>query len=111
VNKLRTTGLLIDKKQKHKRQVLTEDMLDDIGARLEHTPKKSLNHLAEETGVAKSSARTETQLLKAPSESWCLVCCKCKKDCSACVFNETINYEKYLRVERTAFTTPVICEL
>jgi hypothetical protein len=26
--------------------------------------------------------------------------------------NETINYEKYLRVERTAFSTPpVICEM
>jgi hypothetical protein len=27
-------------------------------------------------------------------------------------FKETVNYEKYLRVERTAFSTsPVICEL
>jgi hypothetical protein len=34
-NKLRTMGLLIDKKQKHKLQVLTET-LDDIGARCEH---------------------------------------------------------------------------
>jgi hypothetical protein len=40
VNKLRTMGLLIDKKQKHKCQVLTEEKFDDIGARLEHTPKK-----------------------------------------------------------------------
>jgi transposase len=36
VNKLRTTGFLVDKKQKHKRQVLTEK-LDDTGARFEHT--------------------------------------------------------------------------
>jgi hypothetical protein len=36
VNKLRTTGLII-KKQKHKRRALTEDELDDIGARPEHT--------------------------------------------------------------------------
>jgi hypothetical protein len=43
VNKLRTTELLIDKKQKHKRRVLTEEKLDDTGARLEHTPRKSLN--------------------------------------------------------------------
>jgi predicted transcriptional regulator len=35
VNKLRATGLLIDKKEKHKRRVLTEK-LNDIGARLEH---------------------------------------------------------------------------
>jgi hypothetical protein len=34
VNKLRTTRLLIDKKQKHKRRVFTEDTLDDIRARL-----------------------------------------------------------------------------
>jgi transposase len=39
VNKLRSTGLLIDKKQKHKRRVLTEEKLDDMGARLEHTPR------------------------------------------------------------------------
>jgi hypothetical protein len=42
VNKLRTMGLLIDIKQKHKRRVLTEEKLDNIGARLEHTPRKSL---------------------------------------------------------------------
>jgi hypothetical protein len=54
VNKLRTTGLLIDKEQKHKRRVLTEGKSDDIGARLEHTPRKSLKHLAQETGVSKS---------------------------------------------------------
>jgi hypothetical protein len=33
VNELRTTGLLIDKKQ-HFRRVLTEEKLDDIGADL-----------------------------------------------------------------------------
>jgi transposase len=40
VNKLRSTGLLIDKKQKHKRRVLAEEKLDDIRARLEYIPKK-----------------------------------------------------------------------
>jgi hypothetical protein len=74
MNKLRTTGLLIDKKQKHKRRVLTEEMLDDTGAGLEHTPRKSQKRLAQETGVSKSTARTATQLLKPFSESWCLVC-------------------------------------
>jgi transposase len=64
VNKLRTTGLVIDKKQKHKRRVRTEEKIDNIGARLEHTPRKSLKRLAQETGVSKSSARTATQLLK-----------------------------------------------
>jgi hypothetical protein len=55
---------LKDKKQKHKCQVLTEGKLDDIGARLEHTPGKSLKQLAQETGVSKSSGRSTTQLLK-----------------------------------------------
>jgi transposase len=48
-NKLRTTGLLIEKKQKHRRRVLAEEKLDDIGAKLEQTPRKSLKHLAQET--------------------------------------------------------------
>jgi transposase len=64
VNKFRTTKLLIDKKQKCKCQVLTEEKLDDIGARLQHTPRKSLKRLAQETGVSKSSARIETRFLK-----------------------------------------------
>jgi hypothetical protein len=97
----------MDKKTKHKRRVLSEEKLDDIGARLEHTPRKS----AQETGVSKSSARRATQLLKSSSEGWCPVCCKCKKDYCTCVCNETINC-KYLRVESTAFSTlPMTCEL
>jgi hypothetical protein len=74
VNKLRTTGFVIDKKQKHKRPVLTEK-LHGIGARLEHTPRNSLKRLTHETGVSKSSARTATQLLKPFSETgvWCAV--------------------------------------
>jgi hypothetical protein len=44
------TGLLIDKNQKHKRQVLTEEKLGYTGARLEHT-HKSLKCLAQEAGV------------------------------------------------------------
>jgi ribosomal protein L35 len=63
VNKVGTTGLLIDK-QKHKRHVLTEEKVDDTEAKLEHTPRKSLKHLAQETGVSKSNARRVTQLLK-----------------------------------------------
>jgi transposase len=63
VNKLCTTGLLIDKKQKHERRKLTEEKLDDIGARLEHTTRKLRKHLAQETEVSQSNARTATQLL------------------------------------------------
>jgi hypothetical protein len=53
--------------------VLIEERLGDMGDRLEHTPRKSLKHLAQETGVSKSSARMTTQLLKPSSEVgvWC----------------------------------------
>jgi hypothetical protein len=57
-------GLLIDRKQKHECRVLTEEKFDDIGARLEHTHRKSLECLAQETGMSKSTARRPTQLLK-----------------------------------------------
>jgi hypothetical protein len=54
----------MDKIQKHRRPVLTEDKADDMGAKIEHTPRKSLKRLGQETGVSKPSARTATQLLK-----------------------------------------------
>jgi hypothetical protein len=46
-------GFLIDKKTKHERQALTKEKLDDIGARLEHTPRKSLKRLPQETWSVK----------------------------------------------------------
>jgi hypothetical protein len=64
VNKLRSMGLLINKKQKRKCRVLNEEKLDDIGARLAHAPKKSLKCLSQVTAVSMSSARRATQLLK-----------------------------------------------
>jgi hypothetical protein len=44
--------------------MFTAKKFDDRGARLEHTPRKSLKHLAQETRVSGSSARTATLLLK-----------------------------------------------
>jgi hypothetical protein len=44
--------------------MLTEEKFDDTGARLEHIHGKSTIHLAQETGVSKSSARKATQLPK-----------------------------------------------
>jgi hypothetical protein len=64
VNKLRSTGLLINNKHKHKRQVLTEEKLDDIEARHEHAPRKSLKGSARAIGVSNPSARKATLLLK-----------------------------------------------
>jgi transposase len=52
LNKFRT-GLLIDKKEKHKRRVLTEEKLHAIGARLEHAPRKLPKRLSQQTGVSK----------------------------------------------------------
>jgi hypothetical protein len=63
VDKLRTTGLIIDKKERHKRRVLAEK-LDNIGAKFEYTHRKSLRRLAQETEVSKSSARTTIKFLK-----------------------------------------------
>jgi hypothetical protein len=37
VNELRTTGLLIEKKTKHKRRVHTEEKLHNVGVKLQHT--------------------------------------------------------------------------
>jgi hypothetical protein len=64
VNKLRETGSLRDKQTELKCRVLTEEKLDDIAARLENSPRKSLKRLAREAGVSKSLARNATKLLK-----------------------------------------------
>jgi hypothetical protein len=64
VNKLKTTGSSLDKKPGRKWIVLTEETLDDIGARLETSPRKSLKWLAQETGVLMTSSWRATKLLK-----------------------------------------------
>ena len=46
------------------RHVLTEETLDEIVERLEHTPQKSLKCLSQETGVSVSSVQRATKLLK-----------------------------------------------
>jgi hypothetical protein len=64
INKVRSTGSLLDKKPAKKHSVFTKEKLDEIGARLEHTPQKSLRCLAQETGISKSSAAKVTKLIK-----------------------------------------------
>jgi hypothetical protein len=49
VNNLKRTGSLLDKKPDRKQTVLTEETLDNIGARLETSPRKSLKQLVQET--------------------------------------------------------------
>jgi hypothetical protein len=132
VNKLQWTGLSIDKKQKHKRWVLSEEKLKDIGATLEYIPRKSMKHLAQETGVSKSSASASAmpcshtiQLAgfifsiglyslstkvwsihnwhsSPSSESWCLVCCPCK-DCWTCILRQF--FPELTEGERAKFPT------
>jgi hypothetical protein len=49
ISTLRTTGLLIDRKQTRKCRVLTEKKLDDMRATLEHTPRKLLKRQTQKT--------------------------------------------------------------
>jgi hypothetical protein len=113
VNKLRLMWLLIDKKQKQKRRALTEK-LDDTGARIERTPRKSLKRLAQETGVSKSSARTATQLLKLrPYKTTAIHALRPRNPGSrfhfcSCFLQFIVNSQ----LTGTEFSTPpVICEL
>ena len=67
----RKTGSIKNRKVNHRRHVLTEEILDEIGERLEHTPKKSLKRLSQETGVSVSSAQRATKLLKLHIATYC----------------------------------------
>jgi hypothetical protein len=51
-------GSVLDKKIKRRYHVLTKEKLDNIGARLEHLPRKSLIKLAQQADISVSSART-----------------------------------------------------
>jgi transposase len=51
VKKVRSTGSFLDKKYTRQNAVLTEETLDEIGSRLEHSPCKSLARLAKQAQV------------------------------------------------------------
>jgi hypothetical protein len=63
VIKVRTHGILIDRKQLKITRVLTVETLDDIGRSLENYPRKSLRRLALQIGVSVGSVWTTTKLL------------------------------------------------
>jgi transposase len=63
VNKFKTTGLVLDKKTKGRCHILNEEKLHNIGARLEHSQRKSLAKPAQQADILVSSARTATKLL------------------------------------------------
>ena len=60
--RFKETGSVKNRKVNHRRYVLIEETLDEIGERLEHTPQKSLKHLSQETGVSVSSIQRATKL-------------------------------------------------
>ena len=62
--RFKETGSIKDRKVNRRRHVLTEQTLDEIGERLEHTLQKSLKCLSQETGVSVSSVQRATKLLK-----------------------------------------------
>jgi hypothetical protein len=63
IKKARSNGSFIDKKYTRHNAVLTEEMLDEIGARLEHWPRKSLARLVQQAQVSKTTAWRATKNL------------------------------------------------
>jgi nitrogen-specific signal transduction histidine kinase len=63
VKKVRSTGSFLDKKYTRQNTVLTEETLDETGARLEHSPRKSLARLAQQAQVSKTTAWRATKNL------------------------------------------------
>ena len=49
--RFKETGSVKNRKVNRRRNVLTQETLDENGEGLEHTPQKSLKHLSLETGV------------------------------------------------------------
>ena len=62
--RFKETGYVKNRKVNCRCQVLTEETLDEIGDRLEHTLQKSLKRLLQKTGVSVSSVKRATKLLK-----------------------------------------------
>ena len=62
--RFKVRGSVKNRKVNRRHCVLTEETLDEIGERLEHTPQKTLKRLSQETGVSESSVQRATKLLK-----------------------------------------------
>jgi hypothetical protein len=63
VRKVLSAGCFVDKKYTRQNAVLTEETLDEIGARLEHSPHKSLAQFAQQAQVSKTTAWRATKNL------------------------------------------------
>jgi hypothetical protein len=62
VKKVCSTGSFLDKKYTRQNAVLTKETLDETGARLEHSPRKSLARLAQQAQVSKTAWRATKNL-------------------------------------------------
>ena len=62
--RFKETGSVKNRKVNRRRHVRTEETLDEIGERLEHTLQKSLKRLSQETGVSVASVQIATKLLR-----------------------------------------------
>ena len=62
--RFKDTGSVKNRKVNRRRHVLTEETLDEIGEKLEHSPQKSLKRVPQETGISVSSVQRVTKLLK-----------------------------------------------
>jgi hypothetical protein len=63
VKKVHLTGSFFDKKYTRQNALLTEETLDETGARLERSPHKSLAQLAQQAQVLKTTAWRATKNL------------------------------------------------
>jgi transposase len=63
VQKVRRTGTVLNKPRRRARHVLTEEMLDNIGAQLEANPNISTRNIAHQFGVGQGTAHTAKVLL------------------------------------------------
>jgi hypothetical protein len=63
VKKVRSHGILIDTEPLKRNRVLSEEKLNDNGHRLENSPRKFLQRLAQQSGVSVGSSWTATKLL------------------------------------------------
>jgi hypothetical protein len=61
VKKVHSTGSFLYKKYTRQNAVLTEETLDEIGARLENSPRKSLARLAQQAQGSKTTAWRATK--------------------------------------------------
>jgi hypothetical protein len=60
--KVRSAVSFLDKKStKHNSPVLTEEMLDETGARLEHSPRKFMTRLTQQAQVSTTTAWNATK--------------------------------------------------